>query len=486
MIGSLYAGASGVKSYSHDLTITGSNIANVNTVGFKYNRTNFEDLMATTVADDTKIGKGVHIGSVQNIQTQGSFETTELETDLAIDGNGFFVVKDEAGRAFYTRAGQYTYNKEGDLTTQDGKYLQVKDVNPETGRTFGNMKKINILNQIDPPTPTGSGQVEGTGVNVIANLDSNTKPPKMDVDYENVVPEMYNYSSTMTVFDAKGQEHQINVVFRKVPDSPPKVNAETGQPIPGTEVKDSWQWMALAPGEDLQDGTPGAMKAVGGGFYNFGPDGRLVTEEIGVLQQEPPAEAGGAPGPMEMARATKELGTPTQLGFTFAGFDGPQQIGFNFGKGSNPDDPADARSGVDGITQFASEYKIIESVADGIKAGKLENIYIREDGTIEGSFDSGNVKTLGRITTADFKAAAKLTQLGSNLFKESVGSGKAIEKDPTENGAGRIQSKALERSNVQLSQEFVKMIEGQRAFQANAKSVTTSDEVIADMVQMKR
>ena len=137
MISSLYTGASGVQTQSKSMTVTGSNIANVNTVGFKYNRVNFKDLMSTSMAGDAKIGKGVQIGNVQNIQTQGSFESTEMETDLAIDGNGFFNVTDEAGNNFYTRAGQFTYDKEGYLTTQDGKFLQVRDVNPETQEAGG-------------------------------------------------------------------------------------------------------------------------------------------------------------------------------------------------------------------------------------------------------------------------------------------------------------------------------------------------------------
>lgn len=150
MMGSLYSGASGVKTYSQDMTVTGSNIANVNTIGFKANRSNFEDLMATSVASGDKIGKGVNLKNIQQLHTQGTFEITELETDLAIDGQGFFTVQDKNGNNFYTRAGQFTYDKEGNLTTQDGMFLMVKDVNPQTGASAGLMKKINILDQIDP------------------------------------------------------------------------------------------------------------------------------------------------------------------------------------------------------------------------------------------------------------------------------------------------------------------------------------------------
>ncbi len=486
MIGSLYAGSSGVKTYSHDMTVTGSNIANVNTIGYKTNRTNFEDLMATSIAGDTKLGKGVNIGNIQQLHTQGSFEITELDTDLAIDGQGFFTVQDKTGKTFYTRSGQFTYDKEGFLTTQDGMYLMIKDVNPETGASTGSLKRINILDQIDPPQPTGDGVKEGTGINLIANLDSNTKPPKMEVDYANVTPEMYNNSTSVTVYDSKGQEHAVNVVFRKLADKPADIDPATGQPIAGTEIKNSWQWLALSPGEDLEGGIPGTMQAVGGGFMEFSFDGRLVNDTPGVIQQAPPAVAGGPPGPVTMIKGAKLPNAPAQIGFNFLGSGGAQQIGIIFGKGSNPNDPLDTRTGVDGITQFANEFKLIEIRADGIKSGKLENIFIKENGTIDGAFDSGNVKALGKVVLTDFKSRENLAQLGKNLFKRTFESGEAIENDAGANGAGRIQSKALERSNVELSNEFVRMIEGQRAFQANAKIVTTSDEILADMIQMKR
>ena len=486
MIGSLYAGSSGVKTYSHDMTVTGSNISNVNTIGYKANRSNFEDLMSTAVSSGDKIGKGVNLKNIQQLHTQGTFELTELDTDLAIDGQGFFTVQDKGGNTFYTRAGQFTYDNEGNLTTQDGKYLMVKDVNPETGASTGTMKRINILDQIDAPTPTGDGITEGTGINLIANLNSNEKPPKMAVDYDNVTPEMYNNSTSVTVYDSKGQEHSINVVFRRIADKPADIDPATGVEIPGTAIQNSWQWLALAPGEEMEGGLPGTMQAVGGGFMEFSFDGRLIEDTIGTLEQAPPAVVGDPPGPVTMVKGQKVDGTPSQVGFNFLGSGGAQNIGIKFGLGSNPDDPLDTRTGIDGITQFANDFKLLEATADGMKSGKLENIHVKEDGIIQGNFDSGNSKSLGRITLTDFKSRENLAQLGQNLFKKTFEAGDAIENDAGENGAGRIQAKALERANVELSNEFVRMIEGQRAFQANAKTVTTSDEILADMIQMKR
>ncbi len=490
MIGSLYSGASGVQTHSEGMTVTGSNIANVNTIGYKHNRVNFQDLLSTSVGGNTKIGQGVTIGSIQNIHKQGSFEATEVETDVAIDGNGFFSLRDEAGNLFYTRAGQFVYDKNGFLTSQDGKFLQVKDVNPDSNESVGVMKSVNILDQIDPPTPTGDGIKEGTGVNIKANLDTNSKILDVAVDYDNVRMEMYNFSTSVSVYDSKGNEHSINVVFRKLADKPEDVDPATGQPIPGTAIQNNWQWMALAPGEILEDGVPGVMKAMGGGFLEFSDDGRLISDTPGLIES-PPLPAGAPPGteppPPEMTRQLIVADQPSQIDFNFidAG-PNPQKIGFLFGNGSNPDDATDTRTGMDGLTQFASDFKIINASADGIKAGKIESIYIRQDGTIDGSFDSGRVKALGRLAISDFKSREKLQIRGENLYTMTFESGPAIVNDPNKGGMGSVNSKSLEHSNVELSQEFVNMIEGQRAFQANAKTVTTSDEILADLIQMKR
>jgi len=489
MIGSLYSGASGVKTQSDAMTVTGSNIANVNTVGYKYNRVNFQDLLSNSMSGIKAIAKGAKIGDIQNIHTQGSFEATENETDVAVDGNGFFTLKDEGGKQYYSRAGQFIYDKNGFLTTADGKFLQVKDVNLETNEAVGPMKNINILDQRDPPTPTGDGLKEDTGVSIKANLNSNMQVPNVSVDYDNVTVEMYNFSTAVTVYDNKGNEHSLNVVFRKEPNQPPQIDPATGQEIPDTEVKNTWQWIVLAPGELVEGGVLGTMKGMGGGFLKFSDDGRFISDTPGLIQQQPvPAGAppGTPPPPPQMVVQPIVPGQPTQIEFNFVQAGTPQTIGFTYGLGSNPDDPQDNRTGLDGLTQFASDFKIISATADGVKSGKLESIFIRQDGTIDGAFDSGRVKALGRIALTDFKAKEKMKLEGENLYTESFDSGTPIVNDPGKGGMGTISSKTLEHSNVDLSHEFVRMIEGQRAFQANAKTVTTSDEILADLIQMKR
>lgn len=493
MLGSLYTGSSGVKTQSDAMTVTGANIANVNTIGFKNNRVNFQDLLATSVEGDTgqTIGQGAQIANIQTIHTQGSLENTELETDLAIDGNGFFAVRDKVGKMYYTRAGQFTYDKEGFLTTKNGEYLQVKKVDAETDKTIGGFERIKLKGIVDPPTPTGDGVKAGSGVTIKANLNSNATPPAMEIDYDNVVPEMYNFSSAVTVIDAKGNEHIVNVAFRKVPDQPAQIDPATNQVIPGSEVKNSWQWIALSPGEDIEGGFTGTNKGVGGGFLQFSDEGRLVTDTPGQIQAPAP-NPNLPPGAQQDLRPTmvalsKDSQQPiSQVTFNFTGSGRPQSIGFNFGLGSNPDDGNDSRSGVDGITQFAADSSVKNIEVDGFKAGTIENVSVDTDGTVKGHFDSGRIKSLARVILTDFNAKEKLIQKGQNLFKRSFDAGEALIDEPGKGKMGKVYSKSLEHSNVEMSDQFVKMIEGQRSFQANAKTITTSDEILSDLIQMKR
>ncbi|MDH4224909.1 MAG: flagellar hook-basal body complex protein, partial [Deltaproteobacteria bacterium] len=156
------------------------------------------------------------------------------------------------------------------------------------------------------------------------------------------------------------------------------------------------------------------------------------------------------------------------------------------GMGSNPNDPLDQRTGLDGITSFATESKVLKMESDGRRAGALEDIEISRDGTVTGMFDNGSTRPLYRLAMTRFINPADMLRRGENLFEESLTSGKPITGTANQGGFGAVRARNLERSNVDLAHEFVKMIETQRAFQANAKTVTTSDEMLSDLVSMKR
>ncbi|HUJ77181.1 MAG TPA: flagellar hook protein FlgE [bacterium] len=485
----LNPGASGLNTYGEAMSVVGSNIANVNTTGFKQSRANFEDMLATGVAGTSdKIGKGVHLSGVQGDFTQGNLEGTNLITDMALEGDGFFTVRDRGGHTYYTRDGKFQFDKDGFLVTGNGQQVMVRDVDPTTKETTGFAHGAKVVGLNDPPVPTGDG-TNGSGIKIQANLNSSVKPPKITFDPTNVQAEMYNFTSAVTVVDERGGEHVINVAFRKIPDQPPQINPANGQPIPGTGGRNQWQWFALVNGADV-GGNPETQIAVSGGFLRFTDSGRLLQVTGGTFVQAGPGQTGPngqiiPPGPPVLVEqpVNQAAGVPqVTIPFTQT----PQVIGINFGLGSNPLDANDQRTGLDGVTQFNSESKVLNVTADGRQAGSLDNVDITPDGIITGYFDNGQVRPMYRVMLTRFVNNAGLLRRGDNEFEESLASGKPITGNPSVGGFSSVRPRNLEKSNVDLSTEFVHMIETQRAFQANAKSITTSDEMMGDLVAMKR
>jgi flagellar hook protein FlgE len=492
LLGSLNTGASGVKTQGKTMQIVGNNIANVNTFGFKRNSVAFEDLMGNAWpqgAAFTKASNGVKIGGVEMDYSQGAFETTSVSTDMAIAGGGFFtVVNPSTNKESYTRNGQFSYDKEGFLSTLRGGRIQALKVDRVTGESKGIPGALQVLGLVDAPQPTGTG-LKGSGIKLAANLDANATVKDVPVDPTNVTDNMYNFATSTTVYDALGNTHAATVAMRKRPDLPEQIDPGTGQPIAGTGVSNQWEYYVMFDGASLGQ-VPGTMIAVGGGFMQFTDDGKLIAATGGSFEAQPGGvDPEGNPLPGGPPRlipqpVDPDTGVP-QFAIPFGG-GAPLVIGLHLGDGFNPDDPTDPRSGLDGITQFAGGYDVLRTSADGNPAGTLESIFLEDNGTVNGVFDAGYTRSIGRIVLTKFDNPGKLAQVGENMLVETLGSGKKVTGEAGTAGLGEIRSKSLEQSNVDLSQEFVKMVETQRAFQASAKTVTTSDEMIQDLINMKR
>jgi flagellar hook protein FlgE len=421
--------------------------------------------------------------------SQGAFETTALSTDLAIAGGGFFtVVNPSTNNESYTRNGQFSYDKEGFLSTLRGGRIQALKVDRVTGESKGIPGALQVLGLVDAPQPTGTG-LKGTGIKLAANLDANASVKDVPVDPTNVTDNMYNFATSTTVYDALGNTHAATVAMRKRPDLPEQIDPGTGQPIAGTGVSNQWEYYVMFDGASLGQ-VPGTMVAVGGGFMQFTDDGKLIAATGGSFEAQPGGvDPDGNPLPAGPPRlipqpVDPDTGVP-QFAIPFGG-GAPLVIGLHLGDGFNPDDPTDPRSGLDGITQFAGHYNVLRTSADGNPAGTLESIFLEDNGTVNGVFDAGYTRSIGRIVLTKFDNPGKLAQVGENMLVETLGSGKKVTGEAGTAGLGEIRSKSLEQSNVDLSQEFVKMVETQRAFQASAKTVTTSDEMIQDLINMKR
>ena len=492
LLGSLNTGASGVKTHGKTMQVVGNNIANVNTFGFKRNNVAFEDLMGNAWpqgASFTEASNGVKIGAVEMDSSQGAFESTSLTTDMAIAGGGFFtVVSPSTNKESYTRNGQFSYDKEGFLSTLRGGRIQALKVDRITGESKGIPGALQILGLVDAPQPTGTG-IKGTGMKLAANLDANASVKDVPVDPTNVTDNMYNFATSTTVYDSLGNTHAATVAMRKRPDLPEQIDPGTGQPIAGTGVSNQWEYYVMFDGASLGQ-IPGTMVAVGGGFMQFTDDGKLIAATGGSFEAQPGGvDPDGNPLPGGPPRlipqpVDPDTGVP-QFAIPFGG-GAPLVIGISLGEGFNPDDPTDPRTGLDGITQFAGSYNVLRTSADGNPAGTLESIFLEDNGTVNGMFDAGYTRSIGRLVLTKFDNPGKLAQVGENMLVETLGSGKKVTGEAGTAGLGEIRSKSLEQSNVDLSQEFVKMVETQRAFQASAKTVTTSDEMIQDLINMKR
>jgi flagellar hook protein FlgE len=431
---SLFAGVSGLNANGAALSVIGNNIANVNTVGFKSSSASFADVLSSSMggaSGGSQIGRGVFLSGVSPNFTQGSFESTSNGLDLGIDGSGFFLVNDSAGATFYSRAGEFNINKSGLLVNPEGLRLQGYQAD-SAGTVAGTIGDINAASTTAPPNATQT-------VRVVSNLDSRSTAMTTAPGFDLTDPVgTSHFSTAVTVYDSLGNGHLATVYFTKVAE------AAGGN---------TWQWSTVAEGAS-------GDAVMARGYLQFDNQGALSTES-----------------------ATPPSGFPT----AFSDFDFPggasqsQAITFDFGTSL-----ANSGTGLDGTTQFGSTSATIFQSQDGYAAGALQSVGIGQDGSISGLFTNGQTRLLGQIVLGLFNNPQGLNRLGRNLFAESFDSGQPIVGAPDAAGRGRVLSSSLELSNVDLAEQFVKMITAQRGFQANSRVITTTDSILEELVNLKR
>lgn len=490
LFGSLSAGSSAVKSYGQAMTVVGSNIANVNTNAYKANKVAFQDILASDFKQgtvDAQLGKGVTIANIDADFSQGSFEETQSDTDMAISGNGFFTVRNAAGKDQYTRVGHFTFDGDGFLATDEGLRVMTRQLDPITKEPAGPLSGLNVLGVVEPPKKTGDG-ISSPGIKVAANLDSKAPLREVPFDPTDVKDSMVNFTTSVTVFDELGDEHTAVVAFKRRPDIPAQTGPN-GEQIP--EIRNQWEWYLLFDGSDL--GTqPGKLQAVGGGFLQFDTEGQLLQGLNGqfVAQSAGVDPATGLPLPptgppvLQPMPLNQEAGVP-QAQVSFKG-GAAQTIAVNLGLGSNPANPADERTGLEGVTQFAASSRLMRIEADGNPSGALSNMSVTQEGTIMGYFDKGFTRELGQLALTKFDNPQKLVKNGHNLFESSTKAGNKAVGRGGKDGFGAVYGQTLEQSNVDLAAEFVSMMELQRGYQANTKTITTADEMVQDLINIKR
>ena len=424
LIGTLATGVSGILTNSRALNIIGDNISNINTTGFKSSKAVFGDLFSTSLGSGTltsQVGRGTQlIGSLQSF-AQGSFENSTNALDLAIDGNGFFIVNDGVGN-FYTRAGQFRINQDGLVEILTGEILQGFQItNNIVGTTLTDVALTGIQSQPQVTTTfTLGAQLDGSAVAGTV------------------------FNSPIQIFNSVGSADILNIQFTKV--------ATAGN---------DWT-VAFTSSLGLIAGTTPA--GVGGPppvlTFNFNTSGQLTgINGAGVQDMEIDLTYAVSSPPAAPLTVTWDLADTI---FPVAGT-------------SNGD-----------MTAFAAPSANNSVVQDGFGSGVLVGVGVDFDGTVFGLFDNGQSQNLFQLGLANFLSPTGLTRLGQNLLAESRLSGQPIISLPETGAFGSVLGSTLELSNVDLAEEFVNLIKTQQAFQASARIISTTDDLLTETVNLTR
>jgi flagellar hook protein FlgE len=501
----MYSAVSSLRAHQTKMDVIGNNIANVNTVGFKGSRVTFKETFAQTVkgaggaqdgrggTNPMQIGLGADVASIDTIQRRGAVERTDNPTDLMINGDGYFMVSDDINflNRYYTRAGNFMLDEGGSLVTQDG-YKVLGYMADETGRLKSSLEGLKIdKSLVYPPQATRPSDPPIPGEEIVTfkgNLDSNTTSfGEIDasgniqnekgaiVGDSNGGAAIYSFDTelskaagkpiyaqknedlsqslaretTIEVFDDFGNVHQLKMLFTKIG-------------VDSTNDQSVWKVDAIYMDQDgamiannttnkyTADGKPDTTDVSNGFNYNGGNSFILKFDKNGKVV-------------------------------------GDSKMTFNIGKDLT--DGADALvfdMDLSNLTQFADKSNADASFIKGYKQGSLSEYAIAPNGEVIGMFDNGQRRLLGRVAIANFKNPSGLQRFQSNMFLETRNSGNAVIGKPGQDGFAGLNPGSLEMSNVDLGQEFTNMITTQRGFQANSRVITTTDQMLEELVNLKR
>jgi flagellar hook protein FlgE len=466
MMRSLFSGVSGLQNHQTRMDVIGNNISNINTTGFKRNRVGFQDIIyqqlqgAARPTEDLggvnpkEVGLGMSIASIDTLHIQGSLQTTGNGTDLAIVGNGFFIL-DDAGKELYTRAGAFSLDMDGVM------------VNPANGmKVQGWMaREVNGYTVLDVSSPVeqlvipvgGKDPAKATTmVDFACNLDKRIPELPENPTGDQVLRS--TWSTTIKIFDSFGDAHDLQVQFTRVAGTQNSWNARVNvDPQNANPTNTTIGFGAEAPAA----GGPTSF------VVNFSNNGTLLSAEDGA------GNVSGASGRVQMnvaydvQNATPNAdGTPTRQAYVL-----------NLGEVGGY-----TRS----ITQYAesSSTKAVEQ--DGRTMGYLDDFKIDSSGIITGIFSNGSTRVLGQVAMATFPNQGGLEKAGDNTFRQSNNSGIANIGPSGIAGKGKIIAGTLEMSNVDMADQFVDMIVTQRGFQANSRTIQTADQLLQELLSLKR
>ncbi len=463
MMRSLYAGVSGMQNHQTRMDVIGNNVSNVNTTGFKRGRVNFQDMISQQTAgaasptdelggvNPKEVGLGVSVASIDTVFTQGNLQSTGITTDIAIQGNGFFVMK-SGEESFYTRAGTFGVDENGTLVNPaNGMRVQgwmAQELNGEMViNTAGTAEDLTIpVGQKDPARAT-------TNVDFACNLNKNT--PVLGENATESEIAKATWGTETKIYDSFGNEHMLSVSFTRVPETDNQWVATVN--VDAENAAETQTRVGLG----TTDGMENTFTVT---FDNFG---RLAS----VIDS-----AGNVSNP--------EGEISIQASFAVAGG--------NFDEDGNPlRQTMNINVGTIGsmkntITQSASSSSTKAFYQDGYTMGYLDNFKIDSSGIITGVYSNGTSRSIGQIAMASFINQGGLEKAGDNTYRASNNSGLANISISGIAGKGKMLSGALEMSNVDLTEQMTDMIVTQRGFQASSKTIQTADTLLDTVLNLKR
>ena len=424
---SFQTGLSGLNSSSRSLDVIGNNIANANTVGMKSSRAEFADLVASTngLSGANNTGIGTAIGAISQQFAQGNINVTGNDLDVAINGGGFFQVSLRDGSTAYTRDGQFKLDNAGNIVNNSGAKLLGYATDVAGTPTSSIAQTLNL------PTAAPIAAKQTSAITAAFNLDAraavaaSATPPTPRT----------TYGTSLTAYDSQGVAMPVNLYFERAASTPANLTA-----VPPVAASDNWNVYDLAAG--------------------------------GAALLQMPFDPSGAP--VSYTSGTPSVTTPATTPFA---------LSINPPSGITP--TFTANLDLSKATQYGASFAVSNLTQDGYAPGDLLSVKISEKGVITARYSNGQTQAAGQIALANFRNAQGLAAVGAGNWVETVNSGPAVPGAPGQGNLGVLASGAVEESNVDLTAELVSMMTAQRAYQANAQTIKTQDQVMSTLVNLR-
>ena len=426
---SFQQGVSGLTASSRNLEVIGNNVANASTVGAKVARAEFADVYARAISSGAAaIGLGVSQTAVTQQFAQGSFKTTDGPLDMAINGGGFFQLKDISGNNQYTRNGQFKVDRDGYITSTQGAKLLGYPANDKGVLVPGQAQPLVLPTAGIKPSVTKEVTLElNLDARATITLDETVSPL---VDFNNA--KTYNNATSVNVYDTKGQEVSLTYFFQKA-------------------SADTWNVYAAANGTAINPDAEGLPLPIT--TLTFPPNG---SAPINPLDETLPLE--------------------------LVPFDVPATSNL---QGAQTEPIPGVKLDLSTLTQFGAIFGVTNVTQDGFPPGQLNAIKVQPNGIVLATYSSGQSTPVGQVELVTFRNVQGLQPLGGNVWGATFESGDAVPGTPGSGNLGVLQSGVVEESNVDLTQELVAMMVAQRIYQANAQTIKTQDSVLQTLVNLR-